>query len=286
MKTKVTLSDVVNRPQPPVPWAEGEKIPWNEPGFSARMLKEHLSQAHDAASRRLDTIAQHVDWIHHDLLHAMPSKILDLACGPGLYASRLCALGHTCVGIDFSPASIAYARDHTPRDGARCTYRLADIRHADYDTGFGLVMLIYGEFNVFKPREARLILEKAQRSLAPGGLLLLEPHTFSAVRELGEAPASWYTSTAGLFSAEPHLYLHESFWHPDERVTTDRFFIVDAASGAISRYASCTQAYTDAEYRAMLAGAGFGDVRFYPSLIGKPDDSPGYLTVAVGRKLP
>jgi SAM-dependent methyltransferase len=286
MNEAITLSDIVNRAQPPLPWAEGEKIPWNEPGFSARMLHEHLSQTHDAASRRLDTIAQHVDWIHQHLLHATPTKILDLGCGPGLYANRLCALGHTCVGIDFSPASIAYAREHAPRDGGRCSYHLADIRHADYGSGFGLVMLIYGEFNVFRPDDARLILEKAHRSLNPGALLLLEPHTFSAVRELGEAPASWYTSARGLFSAEPHLCLHESFWHPDERVTTDRYFIVDAASGAISRFASSTQAYTDAEYCTMLAGAGFGDVRIFPSLTGEPAEPPGYLIAVVGHKLP
>ena len=32
-------------------WAGRYKIPWDEPGFSRRMLKEHLNQAHDLASR-------------------------------------------------------------------------------------------------------------------------------------------------------------------------------------------------------------------------------------------
>ena len=38
------------------------------------------------------------------------ARVLDLGCGPGLYTTRLAKLGHTCVGIDFSPASIAYAK--------------------------------------------------------------------------------------------------------------------------------------------------------------------------------
>jgi len=45
----VNLTDLINRKMPE-PWAE--KIPWDDPAFSERMLKEHLSQEHDAASRR------------------------------------------------------------------------------------------------------------------------------------------------------------------------------------------------------------------------------------------
>jgi predicted TPR repeat methyltransferase len=44
------------------------------------------------------------------VLQSEPQRILDLGCGPGLYTQRLASLGHTCVGIDISPASIAYAR--------------------------------------------------------------------------------------------------------------------------------------------------------------------------------
>ena len=50
------LSKIIARTIPPKPWIEGEKIPWNDPEFSKRMLKEHLSQNHDAASRRFEII--------------------------------------------------------------------------------------------------------------------------------------------------------------------------------------------------------------------------------------
>ena len=85
----MNLIDLIRRPANPVPYSEGEKIPWNDPAFSARMLREHLSQAHDAASRRFETIDKHVAWIHRAILGGRPAKILDLGCGPGFYASRL-----------------------------------------------------------------------------------------------------------------------------------------------------------------------------------------------------
>src|SRR5512140_1576091 len=117
----MNLTDIITRNMELEPWAEGEKIPWDDPEFSQRMLKEHLTQQHDAASRRTVTIRKHVQWIHTHLLGSQPARILDLGCGPGLYSSRLAKLGHTCTGIAFSPASIASATEHAP---AGCEYRL------------------------------------------------------------------------------------------------------------------------------------------------------------------
>lgn len=143
------LIDIIHRQSNPQPWSEGEKIPWNDPAFSKRMLKEHLSQAHDAASRRSETIDAQVGWIHQVVLKGQPSRILDLGCGPGLYTARLAGLGHSCTGIDFSPASIAYAKEQAIARDLNCQYSEADIRSAEYGSGYDLVMSIFGEFNVF-----------------------------------------------------------------------------------------------------------------------------------------
>ena len=51
-------------------------------------------------------------------------------------------------------------------------------------------MLLYGEPNVFRSQDLFLILRKARAALRPGGLLLLEPHTFEAVEARGHDPAA------------------------------------------------------------------------------------------------
>ena len=278
------LLDVVGRQRVPKPWVEGEKIPWDEPGFSGRMLNEHLSQEHDAASRRFEVIDRHCRWIHDHVLEGNPTRILDLGCGPGLYTSRLARLGHHCVGIDFSPASIAYAREQAEEAGFACSYIQQDIRKADYGDEYGLVMLIFGEFNVFRPGEARGILEKACRALVPGGFLLLEPHTFEAVFTLGEQPSSWYSTEKGLFSAEPHLCLQESLWDGEDGVAIQRYYVIDAATGDVTRHSSSTQAYTNEAYRSLLTECGFGDVAFYPSLGGSTATPEGALMAILSQK--
>jgi SAM-dependent methyltransferase len=280
----MSLLDLVRRRPVPEPWAEGEKIPWHDPQFSRRMLEEHLSQEHDAASRRFEKVERHVDWIHRQMLSGSPTRILDLGCGPGFYTSRLARLGHECVGIDFSPASIAYARVEALGAGLRCTYLHEDIRVAEYGTGFGLVMLIFGEFNVFSTADARTILGKARHALEDNGLLLLEPHTYAAVREIGHQPPSWYSADGGLFSDRPHLCLQESFWDVERETATTRYLIVDASTGNVTRHADTMQAYTDQQYRSLLAECGFGEPEIYPSLTGEVDDSQGNLMAIVAPK--
>lgn len=271
------ISDLIDRAAKPAPWSEGDNIPWHEPGFSGRMLKEHLSQEHDAASRRTPTIERHVEWIQTALLSSRPSSVLDLGCGPGLYSSRLARLGHRCTGIDYSPASIAYAREVAAVEKLPCRYELSDLRTADYGAGYGLAMLIFGEFNVFKPQDARTILRKAHGALAEGGLLLLEPHTFAAVQAIGEEGASWYSSQGGLFSDRPHLCLQESHWDAVTRTATVRYFVVDGLTGDVTRYAQSFQAYSDDELWAVLAECGFGEPRVYPSLAGELEESDDSL---------
>ncbi len=279
----MNLLDVVRRSPQPEPWVEREKIPWDEPNFSRRMLKEHLSQAHDAASRRFDVIDRHVAWIHHHVLEGKPGKVLDLGCGPGFYTARLTELGHTCVGIDFSPASIDYARRHLPEKGETPRYVLSDVREAAYGTGYDLVFFIFGEFNVFSREDAEHILEKAHRALAPGGQILLEAHTLDAVRKIGELPRSWHAVDQGLFSDDPHVSLYESFWDAEGRTTTERYFIVDAATGDVTLHGASIQAYAEEEYRRLLEDHGFQEIAFYPSLLGDVDETAQDLFVLVGH---
>ena len=266
----MNLLDLYQRDPAPRPWAEGEKIPWHDPDFSRRMLKEHLSQKHDAASRRTPIIKKHVDWIHSFVLDRKPSRILDLGCGPGLYTARLARLGHVTVGIDFGPASIAYAVEHAPEN---CTYTLGDIRATDFGFGYDLVMLIFGEFNVFRPEDAKLILRKAHAASKPGGRLLLEVSTFDAIHEIGIQPATWYSAENELFADEPHLCLMESFWDEEQSVAIERYFIVDVASGEVRRYSASSQAYEDEQLAGMLEDAGFKTPEVFASLTGRQGET-------------
>ncbi|MCC7146726.1 MAG: class I SAM-dependent methyltransferase [Phycisphaeraceae bacterium] len=278
------LTDVIQRKVPPTPWEEGDNIPWHDAAFSTRMLREHLSQDHDLASRRATKIDEQVQWIHEHVLQSAPTKILDLACGPGLYTTHLAKLGHTCVGIDYSPASIAHAKKCAADEHLACEYLLQDVREAEYGDEFGLVMMIFGQFNVFSRGDARHILGKAFAALRIGGRLLLEPQKYATVKDNGLASASWSSHATGLFSDEPHLCLTEHFWDETSKTSTQRFFIVETSTGAVTRYAMSNEAYSDEQYLPVLIDAGFENIEFFPSLIGVEDDTQSANLVIMARQ--
>ena len=272
------LGELGERP-PLEPWTTAPGIPWHEPAFSARMLREHLSQEHDAASRRLERIERHVEWLHEQVVPRTRGSVLDLGCGPGLYTSRLARRGHRCFGIDVSPASIEHARAEARDEELACTYMLGDLRTAPLGAGHGAALLLYGQLNALPRGDVPKILEQIHQALTGGGVLVLEVHTESAVEALGREAPLWLPSAGGLFSDRAHLVLRESQWHPEARAATRRWLAVDAETAEVDVYAETLESWSDDEYRAALAAAGFTDVAFFPSLTGKKDRSARDLQV-------
>ena len=162
----VDFSLISDRRSPPVPWSSELRFPWDDSDFSDRMLREHLYQGHDLASRRHALIRSEVEWIHNELLSKRPSRILDLCCGPGLYLERLASSGHTGHGVDFSPSAIRYARSVSSSNGSDCRFDLADVRTILIAPAYDLVMMIYGQFDTFAPSEAKAILHTARSVLS------------------------------------------------------------------------------------------------------------------------
>ena len=234
----------------PLPWESGEKIPWNDPAFSQRMLSAHLSQEHDWASRRLSTIDLHVSWINANI--KTQSRVLDLGCGPGLYTQRLAAMGHHCVGVDFSLASIDYAKDQANEHNLSIIYHHEDVRDYTITESFDLIMMTFGECNVFRKTDIQNLLAKALRGLSPQGMLLIEAHTHEAVKQAGLTPKSWEFLEQGLFSTRPHLYLQEQFWNEEAAAAITRYYIVDTENSELTEYGATMQAYTDEEYHKLL----------------------------------
>lgn len=282
--SNLEIKQLIDRNMVPTVREDHGTLPWNDPGFSRRILREHLSQRYDAASRRTPLIKKHVQWIHHFVLSDQPSKILDLGCGPGLYSSRLAEEGHECVGIDFSPAAIEYAMQKAAQNKLSCLYRLDDIRTATYGTEFDLVMLVFSEFNTFTPDDAKSILIKSYQSLKPGGRILLEVPSFDAVEQIGNQPSVWYTEKKGIFSDEPYLCLTESFWNGEAAVAIERYFIIQQSNGEVNLFVNSTQAYEESQFEQLLKTAGFKNIKFHTSLTGKKEQQMDGMFVILAKK--
>ena len=255
-------------------WDDGYKIPWNDPAFSARILKEHLSQEHHLASRKLSVVEAQSVWIEARFPVPKPA-VLDLGCGPGLYARTLARHCRGYVGLDFSPASIDHARRNGPANGE---FRLADVTTADFGGPFDLAMMLYGEFNVFSPVQARRLLAKSHAALGPGGLFLLERQRFETVRAVGLGKTVEVRAPeGGLFADEPYFCLTKNDWFEEERVARQCFEVRIQGRDKPVRYRSTTKAWTGAEVAALLREAGFTEVAGHPDW-PRPEDSMALIS--------
>jgi SAM-dependent methyltransferase len=280
------ISDIVNRPIPPQPWQGGEKIPWDEAEFSKRMLKEHLSQDHNAASRRFEIVHKQVDYLERiagglekDL------KILDLACGPGLHSLDLARRGHSTLGIDFSPASIEWAKSQASEQSLACEFVHSDIRTADFGEGHDLAMLLFGEMNVFTADDLSLIVRKARAALKDGGVLMLEPHESGVIRTNFETNPSWSAQQIGLFSGRPHMLLEEGYWHDDVQIAVKRWYVIDSETSEVTSYSQTVVEHAKSDLVDLIEAEGF-TVSDAPGgwAAGNDDGSPEfYPLVAVAK---
>lgn len=252
------LSDIVNRTAPPAPWVEGEKIPWDDPDFSRRMLKEHLSQDHNAASRRFEIVHRQVDWLER-LAGGLEKdlKILDLACGPGLHSLDFARRGHSTYGIDFSPASIEWAKSQAAEPSLFSEFIHDDIRATEFGEGYDLAILLFGEINVFTAEDLGLIARKARAALGTGGVLMLEPHEPGVIRANFETTPSWSTQESGLFSDRSHMLLEEGFWHDDLQMAVKRWYVVDSDTNEVTNYSQTVVEHAKSELVRLVEAEGF-----------------------------
>ncbi|MFV7640563.1 class I SAM-dependent methyltransferase [Shewanella algae] len=234
------------------------KIPWNDADFSQRMLENHLSQEHDWASRKLAVIERQVDWLCSQL--APGAKVLDLGCGPGFYTQLLAKRGFCCTGVDFSPASIAYAQQQAQAAGLDIDYQLLDVRSYRPTKKFDFIMMTFGELNVFSAADAKSLLKDCANWLTPNGKLLVEVHSFDEVKRQGRAEPSWQRHSQGLFLDAPHLLLTEHAWDEALQTSSTLFWVIEE-NGKVTRFGSRMQAWQDEGYLQLLNECGFNKIQ-------------------------
>jgi SAM-dependent methyltransferase len=262
---------IYQRSTPAIPWRDGANLPWDDPAFSERMLREHLDQSHGAASRQRPELLRQVDWLWERLNLRAGARLLDITCGPGLYAVEFARRGVDVTGIDFSPASVRYAREQAAQQGVTglCRFIQADVR-AELPRQAGLAYdaatFIYGQLAVFTRAEAAALLAAAAQALRPSGRLALELLDFERI---DKKPSTWWFSDdAGLWGDAPFLNLGERFWDAEQRASVDRFFVVHLNSGELDEIGLSDNGYETKEMQTMLQDNGFSTATAFPAWDG------------------
>ena len=94
--------------KPPI-YTKAKAAFWNDEHISKQMLKAHLDPEFEGASRKLKFIQESVVWIKEIVPPVKYPQLLDIGCGPGIYAEKFSKEGYQVTGIDYSKRSIELA---------------------------------------------------------------------------------------------------------------------------------------------------------------------------------
>lgn len=240
---------------PPAPFSRyTTDLLWTDPHIAQQMLAFHLNPDVDAASRRPAAIDALVEWV--DARFGLAGRrVLDLGCGPGLYAERMARRDARVTGFDFSAVSLEHARASAAVAGLGIVYMLGDYHRDPLPGPVDLALLIYGDYCAMSPEQRRGFLAKVRAGLSPGGSFVFDVYSPGQFAALGE-PLEFGRRLMGGFWAEGDYFgWRKSFRYEAEQVSLDRYLIV-TPDRRFEIY-NWMQYFDPAGIAAELAAAGF-----------------------------
>ena len=279
---QLNLSVLHKFQQKPAPFTPGEPLFWDDPHISKGMLESHLDPEIDRASRRPEIIHRSVGWIMNELELQQGDAVLDLGCGPGLYAVRLAQHGLKVTGVDASKRSITYARQQAAELGLDITFRYQNYLTLEDSDSYQAALLIFGDFCPLNPGQRSQLLANVRRSLQPGGAFVLDVTT-PLHHQRYNAGQEWYTEDSGFWRPGPHLVLNRHFNYPEENICMDQMIVIEENS-AVTVYRNWFQDYSPETITKELSASGFLVESIWGDLTGNPYREDSEWIGVVARK--
>lgn len=204
----------------------GDAIMWTDEHISKELLKVHLNPDLDLATRKPDSIKKTMEFITKHC-HKLHMDILDLGCGPGIYAEKFSLLGHRVTGVDFSTISIRYAEDQSRKKLLDIKYLCKNYLDLDFDNQFDLVIFIYTDFGVLIPQERDKMIELIYLFLKPGGIFIFDVINDNNLQQKSNEHQSWKYEHKGFWRDHPYLELNAGYYYPKQKVLLNQHTILD-----------------------------------------------------------
>ena len=254
---------------------------WNDAHISKGMLAAHLEPKEDAATRKHEFLDRSVQWISKIAPPAQYKSLLDLGCGPGLYAQRFHEAGYSVIGVDFSRRSIAYAKEQAIRQNSAIEYCYQNYLTIDYKNQFDVVTLIYCDYAVLPVADRLLLLNKIYKALRQNGKFIVD--VFTPKMRKNEGHTWQYCEEGGFWCEKPHICLESVYQYDDEDATELRQCVV-LTDEAINCYNIWDHFFSKEKLLSEIQTSGFNSFEFYGDVAGKQFSDNGETICGVFTK--
>ncbi len=254
---------------------------WNDEHISKGMLEAHLNKEWEAATRKYDFVINSVEWISSIAPPSQKNKLLDLGCGPGIYAELFKHKGYDVTGVDFSERSINYAIESAKKENLDITYICQDYLELDLEEKFDLITLIYCDFGVLSDINRQLLLKKIYSMLKHDGVLILDVFTPFEHEGKQEYKRWNYFSNGGFWCEKPYGCLEAFYKYESNTILNQSIVLTD---DEVKCYNIWEHMFTCDELLSELKAAGIWNVEFYSNIMGEKYINNSKTLCVVARK--
>jgi len=266
----MNITDIISKTEKPKIYEKSSVFMWTDKHISKQLLDIHLNPDIDLGSRKKSTIEKTANWILETQKEKGKLTILDLGCGPGLYAEIFAKKGHNVTGIDISKNSIEYAKKSAKDKRLDITYLNTSYLEENLQLdNYDLVVLIFTDLGVLTPTERESLLKLISRVLKKGGTFIFDVLKDQEI-EKKTSPKTWEVSKGGFWKETPYLALSESFLYKEEKVILFQHNILDA-EGNIETYRFWTHLFSKNDVRKMLDIHRFININFKEDILPEGD---------------
>lgn len=254
---------------------------WDDEHISKGMLEAHLNPNWDAATRKPEFLERSVNWISKIAPSSQYKFLLDLGCGPGLYAERFNSAGYSVTGVDFSKRSIAYAKEQTLLNKSNIVYHYQNYLTIDYIEQFDVITLIYCDYPALSITDRLILLRKVYQALRPNGKFIFD--VFTPLMRKDESRSWQYYEEGGFWSEKPHICLESVYQYDDEDNTELRQSIVQTEE-TVNCYNIWDHFFSKEALLSEIQTAGFNAFELYGDIAGKEFSDTGETICGVFTK--
>ena len=254
---------------------------WDDEHISKGLLEAHLDPISDAATRKHEFIDNSVSWITKIAPPSQYKFLLDLGCGPGLYAERFSSAGYVVTGVDFSKRSIEYAKKQNLLNKSNIEYHCQNYLTIDYLEKFDVVTLIYCDYAVLSITERHILLKKVYQALKPNGKFIFD--VFTPIMRKKESRSWYYYENGGFWSEKPHLCLESVYQYNDEDNTELTQYIV-ITEDTVKCFNIWDHFFTKEKLLSEIQHIGFKAIEFFGDVAGKEFSDTGETICCVCTK--
>lgn len=243
---------------------------WTDDYVSSQMLRYHLDESVDLASRNHAFIDRSVEWIVSHFNLDENSAVIDIGCGPGLYTTRFAERGINVTGVDFSKRSIDYARKTALAKKLSIEYINQDYLVLATERKFDLITMIFCDFCPLSQAQRQHLLGIFKNLLKEDGRILLDVFSHEFLVKKEDCLKLEFFDNNGFWSPETHYVIQNSIKYDSDKLSLDKYTITDKMR--FREIYNWLQCYSPESIAGEFAVAGLRIVEKFANVAGDPFD--------------